>query len=322
MRILVISDMHYAGAVEKARRGWEARVIRQPWLRGLASMYRRYLWLADPTAHNHQVEAFIERAGEADLVVANGDYSCDSAFVGVSDDGAFASAEECLAKLRRAFGERLLATIGDHELGKMSLFGGAGGLRLSSWYRSIGELGLSPAWASDLGNYVLIGVTSSLIALPVFEPELLPSERDEWEGLRRACLGTVRGIFERVGRDRRIILFCHDPTALPFLARESAVTARLPQLACTVIGHLHSESILRVGKLLAGMPELGFLGNTARRLSSALRRARAWAPFRVVLCPSLAGIQLLKDGGFLELDVSSSANELPGVRKHRLSWKA
>ena len=92
MRIVVVSDIHYAGASERARRGWERRVIRKRTLRWLASGYRRFFWLADPTAHNHQLDAFIASAADPELVVANGDYSCDSAFVGVADDAAFASA--------------------------------------------------------------------------------------------------------------------------------------------------------------------------------------------------------------------------------------
>ena len=54
------------------------------------------------------------------------------------------------------------------------------------------------------------------------------------------------------------------------------------------------------------MPAVRFLGHTAQRLSMALREARLWKPFNVLLCPSLAGIELLKDGGFYtaELDLS------------------
>lgn len=321
MRILVFSDPHFAGAAERERRGWERRVIPSRTLRGLAGCYRRFLWLADPTAHNHQLEAFLARAGDSDLVVANGDYSCDSAFVGVSDDAAFASAQECLGQLRGALGNRLLATMGDHELGKMSLFGGVGGPRLASWIRAIGGLDLRPFWLREvIGGHWLMGITSSLVALPVFEHELVEDEKAEWWRLREHHLEEVRKAFTRLPEDGRVILFCHDPTALPFLAREPVVAARLSQLACTVIGHLHSELILRLSGLLAGMPELGFLGNTARRISGALRRARAWRPFRVVLCPSPAGVQLLKDGGYLELRLDPRRGTGPQVIRHRLPW--
>ena len=48
-----------------------------------------------------------------------------------------------------------------------------------------------------------------------------------------------------------------------------------------------------------------FSGPHGKRLSTALRRGKHWKPFQVRLCPSLAGIELLKDGGFLtaELDL-------------------
>jgi hypothetical protein len=100
------------------------------------------------------------------------------------------------------------------------------------------------------------------------------------------------------------LLFCHDPTALPFLWREEAVRNRLPQLEQTIIGHLHSNLVLWKSRLLAGMPRIGFLGHAAKRMSAALREARHWEPFKVRLCPALAGIELLKDGGYLtgELD--------------------
>ena len=41
----------------------------------------------------------------------------------------------------------------------------------------------------------------------------------------------------------------------------------------------------------------GCLGTSIRRMSTALREAQHWL-FNVRLCPSLAGIELLKDGGY------------------------
>jgi len=69
----------------------------------------------------------------------------------------------------------------------------------------------------------------------------------------------------------------------------------------TGIANLAEISLVdRQGQRLAGMPPIGFLGHTVLRLSSALREARSWKQFRVRLCPSLAGVELLKDGGFYE----------------------
>jgi Calcineurin-like phosphoesterase len=323
MRLLVVSDIHLAGAAERARAGWERRVIRNPALREFARLYRRWFWLADPTAHNHQLDAFIAAAREAspDLVIANGDYSCDSAFIGVADDAALASAQECLGKLRGAFGDRLLTTLGDHELGKMSLFGGVGGPRWASWERSIGELGLNPLWTHDTPSHVLIGVASSVIALPAFHRELVDGERAAWAALRESYLEQVRAVFRQVPSHRRILLFCHDPTALGYLAELDEVRARLDQLDHTVIGHLHTRLILRTSRLLTGMPTIGFLGQTVKRLSGALSKARRWRPFRVVMCPSPPGIQLLKDGGFLRIDLTASPVPSVAVHNHPLPWR-
>jgi hypothetical protein len=318
-RLLVVSDAHYAGEGERARRGWEGRAIRQPALRSLAGMYRRFLWLADPTAHNHQLDAFIAAAGSPDWVVANGDYSCDSAFVGVADDAARESAAECLGKLRGAFGERVRCVLGDHELGKMSLFGGVGGPRIRSLERAVMDLRVAPFWEERVDSgWALMGVASSLLALPLFEPELLREEVPRWREAREAHLEAVRNAFATAPDHARLVLFCHDPSALPFLAQLPEVERRLGQVAATVIGHLHSPFVWRASRWLSGIPEISFAGVTARRISAALRKARGWAPFRVILCPSLAGIELLKDGGYLELTLGEGGLE---ARRHRLPWR-
>lgn len=298
-QLVVVSDVHYASPGEQARRGYEARAIPRRLPRLLVRAWRHWVWLRDPLAHNHLLETFCARAGAPDLVVANGDYSCDSAFVGVSDAAACASARHVLETLRARFPGRLAAVLGDHELGKMSLAGAVGGLRLASWERATGELGLRPFWRVDLGPWTLLGVTSTLLALPVLEAETRPAERAPWRALRSAHLREIREALAALPPDRRWLLFCHDPTALPFLAEEPAVQARLATLEATVIGHLHSGLILWQSRWLAGMPEIHFLGAGIRRMSRALRRARAWRPFQVRLCPSLAGSELLKDGGFL-----------------------
>lgn len=316
--IVVLSDPHYAGAEERKRRGFQWRHLRHPLRRRLARAYYHHVWLRDPFAHNELLDRVIEQAGSADIVVANGDYSCDSAFVGVSDDAALASAEECVTRLRRAFGERLRLTIGDHELGKVWLFGGRGGLRLESWRRTVEKLHLRPFWSMDAGRHTLLGVTSSLIALAVFEAECLPEEWPEWQRLRDQHLAEVRAGFAALKPDRRIILFCHDPTALPFLWREPAVRERLSRLDATIIGHLHTPLVWWQSRLLAGMPEIKFLGRAAQRMSAGLREAKLWKPFKVRLCPSLAGVELLRDGGYLTIHLSGRDGEPPQIHSHRL----
>jgi len=318
--LCVVSDIHYAGPAEQARRGYEDRAVANPLLRLGLWTWRRYFWLRDPFAHNHRLDWFLEQAAGADFVVANGDYSCDSAFIGVADDAAFASAQECLGRLRTAFGDRLETAIGDHELGKTSFFGGAGGVRFASWERTVRELRIPPFWSRRAGRYVLLGVTSNLLALPVFDPDILPNERPAWERERAAHLAEIRAAFGALNTEDRVLLFCHDPTALPFLHDEAVVRERLGQIELTLVGHLHSPFVLWQGRQLAGVPRVNWLGNTVRRYTNALSRARVWRAFNVRLCPSPAGIQLLKDGGFLRLELDPEAQQPARIIQERMAW--
>jgi hypothetical protein len=316
--VLILSDIHYACDAEQERRGHESRIIDNPALRLGIKLFRHFIWLRHPLEHNGLLDQVLNRVNGADLAVAIGDYSCDTAFVGVSDDAACLSAQESLGKLRARFGPNLRAVIGDHELGKMSLVGGQGGMRLASWHRTRQQLGLVPFWREELGEYVLMGVTSSLIALPVFDPETLPEERTQWRQLRAEHMDEIQRNFERLRANQRVLLFCHDPTALPFLWQNPDVRRKLGQVEQTLIGHLHSEAVLWKSKLLAGMPAIGFLGNSVRRMSSALNQARCWRDFRVRLCPSLAGIELLKDGGYYLAFIEPSARRPVQFQRHRL----
>ena len=315
----ILSDIHYASAAEQARgRDYEVAGIRNPVLRQLVRFYRHFFWLRAPLSQNYLLDKFLERAAGFDYVIANGDYSCNTASIGASDDAAAQSVRECLAKMRRALDGKLFATVGDHELGKVSFFGGRGGMRLASWHRARLELGLEPLWQLNVGQYVLVGLVSSLVALPVFEPDTLPDERPEWENLRQEHLRRISRLFAELKPEQRVILFCHDPTALPFLGREPEVAARLPQIEYTIIGHLHSNLILWKSRRLSGMPKINFLGHTAKRLSAALREARQWRPFNVRLCPSLAGIELLKDGGYLTARLDLEARMPAQIQFHPL----
>lgn len=317
-RLAILSDIHYAGPIERTRgNDYEYRDIPNPAVRFLVKVHRRYVWLRDPLDKNYLLDRFLEQSGCFDHVIALGDYSCDSKCTGLSDDAAFESARECLAKLRAKFGGRLRACMGDHELGKFSLVGRRGGLRLASWRRAREELGIEPFWKLELGCDVLIGVTSSLLALATLRQEMLENERAAWESLREAHVAEIRAAFTNLRRSQRVWLFCHDPTALPFLWQEEAVRARVDQLEVTIVGHLHSRLILRLGRVLAGMPVIPFLGHSVRRLSGALHEARFWRPFKVRVCPSLAGIELLKDGGYYTVEVAPLEAD-PRFEWHRI----
>ncbi len=316
--LAIVSDVHFAGAAEQQRGDYCLCQLANPVQRLAVKLYRHYFWLRDPFAHNGLLDEFICRTRGADVVVANGDYSCDSAFVGISDDAAFSSAEECVGKLRKAFSSNLLATVGDHELGKKPLGADVGGLRIKSFVRAQENLALPGFWKTERGNYVLMGITSSLAALPVYEAEALPEEAADWRALREDHLKEIRDAFTQLRPYQRVLLFCHDPTALPFLWREREIREKLPQVERTVIGHLHSNVVLFKSRVLAGCPPIRFMGHTVRRLSVALWEARIWQHFNVLLCPSLAGIELLKDGGFVTAELELSAAQPARFQFHRL----
>jgi len=319
--VFVVSDVHYAGAAEQARGDYRHACIGSPTRRLMTRLYRRFLWLHDPFAHNQLLDKFLAAASTADLVVANGDYSCDSAFIGVADDAAFQSAQECLGKLRAQFGDKLHTTIGDHELGKKALSADVGGLRLRSYERTTKGLQIKRFWQLEVGSYVLMGVTSSLVALPVLESEALPEEVAAWRELRSEHLAEITSAFRNLKGHQRVLLFCHDPTALPYLADVPDVRDKLGQLERTIIGHLHSDLILFNSRFLCGMPAIKFLGHTPRRISSALRQARHWKRFNLLLCPSPAGVQLLKDGGYRSIQLDPEGKRAPRFEKHRLRWQ-
>ena len=321
LTICILSDVHYAAPAEQCRGSTELEVIANPFLRAFVKGYRHFLWRREPYAHNYLLDNFITEAAAADYVVGNGDYSCDSAFIGVSDDAACESARDCLFKLRTAFGTTFLPVLGDHELGKMSLIGGKGGMRLASWYRAQDELALQPFWRLDFGHYTLIAMTSSLVALPIFEHDTLPDERGAWQELRRHHMAQIQNAFKSLPPAQRVVLFTHDPTALPFLWNDLTVRSRISQVEATVIGHLHSELFLWKSRLLAGMPTIRFLGNSIRRMSAALHDARLWRHFKVRLCPSLAGIELLKDGGFCRMRLDPSGARPLQAETVRLPWR-
>lgn len=318
-RVVVLSDIHYAGPLEQARgNDSEFQAVKNPYLRAFAQVYRDYIWLRNPMSHNGLLDRFLSDAEEPDYVMANGDYSCDSRFIGISDDAAYQSAAECLGKLRVKYGERFHAIMGDHELGKLHLFGAESGLRLASWTRATGALGLQPFWKLELGNYVLLGVTSTLIALPLFAEDMLPGEKETWQKLRAEHLEQIREAFTALRPGQRVLLFCHDPSALPYLWREDVIRGRLGQVERTIIGHLHTNLVFWKSRLLAGMPRIKFLGHGVQRMSSALNEARHWRPFNVQLCPSLTGCELLKDGGWLAVELDAEGQEPVKIEMRRM----
>ena len=305
-RILIITDVHYASEAERTRGDYESRTVSNPWLRFLLKQYRNFLWRRDTFGWNHYCDRFISRAGDPDWVIGNGDYCCDSGFIGVADDPSMSSAQACLGKLQHAFGDKFIGMIGDHDLGKKSMFGGFGGMRLKSWERCTGSLGLKAFFRLDIEQHVLVGMNSTLIGLPEFVPDCPTEEYETWNALREKHLDTLRDAFESIGGKQRIILFLHDPTAIPYLANIPWVRSKLCQIDATIIGHLHSPLIMQMSRLLAGMPKIQGMGHTALKMSTALQKAREWNPFNVKLVPAPGGIEIWKKGGFGELTLNSS----------------
>ena len=114
---------------------------------------------------------------------------------------------------------------------------------------------------------------------------------------------------------RRIILFCHDPSALPFLAANPAIQRCLSRVELTLIGHVHSRLVFHTGELLSGFPRVAFLGKSIHRITSALNEASTWRQFRTRLCPALAGLRAWRRGGFLKLKL-----DMDGLVPPRLHW--
>ena len=319
LKLIIVSDIHYAGAAERARGDdYEFDVIKNPATRLFAHLYRHYIWMRHPMQRGALLDRFLAEAGPADVVVVPGDHSANSAFIGLSDPAALASAQECLAKIESQYGDRAHFIFGDHELGKVTMFSGRGGMSLASWRAGTEQLGLERFWQLPLGNYVLMGVTSPLLALPANQADTLPEERPEWERLRNEHLAEIRAAFDALQPGQRVILFCHDPTALPFLACEESVRRRLPQIEHTIIGHLHSNLILWKSRLLSWIPPITFLGHTVKKMSTALSQSRAWWSFKVKLCPALAGIQLLNDGGYFTVALDPEAKRPAAFLFHRM----
>src|SRR5215471_601335 len=107
IRLGILSDIHYAGAAERARgNDYELGAVPNPVLRRCVYLYRRFFWMYRPLHQSYLLDRFLEQSPACDYLLANGDFSCDSGFIGVSDEAVFQSVEECVDKLRQKFGNR------------------------------------------------------------------------------------------------------------------------------------------------------------------------------------------------------------------------
>jgi len=317
--ILVISDIHYASDPELARGpDHELDGISSASKRKLLGLIRRHVWIGNPFLSRTLLKQILSQPLECDLVVALGDYGLDPEYMGVADPIVYSNVSECLNLLRSHFGEKFVGLIGDHELGKRNVTGEIGCMNLKSWHISVTDLGLKPFWVLRISPWIFIGITSSLIALPNLMGDVIRTELPEWENLRKKHVDQIRQAFINAPSDHKIILFCHDPTALGFLWEDDIVRARLPNVALTIVGHLHSRAILTQSKILAGIPPLKFLGHTINRYSHALHLAKRWWDFKVNICPAPFGLKLLRDGGYLIVKLPFDPHLHPQIHQVKL----
>lgn len=311
MKIAVISDIHVLGPRELAAArqahaalGTDVSPMVGRWRRGLHRVRSR-LWngrleLREP-AFRHALSRLLEY--DPEWIVANGDFAADYGGVGLSDDATFESAAGAVQLMRELFATRCKFVFGDHDIGKYSTVLRGGGIRIDSLERGEKALGIPSFWHVVDEDFHLIGVNSSLFNLDLFLPEALHHEVPEWKRRRAEHIEHVRHAFDGLPRHARVILFCHDPSALTLLAQVPVVQRRLAHIELTVVGHLHSPSLLKLAKFAAKSaknwkPKYP----VARIIARSLEGVKTWAQFNPVVCPSTFGTGHHVGGGLLLIE--------------------
>lgn len=331
MRLAVLSDIHLMGPTEIARAnqtfdtlGAGQHPFQRTWRRGLYRVRRR-LWNGHlewrHTAFLRALDA-VDRL-QPDWVIANGDYGGDYGGVGLSNEATYDSAALVIRQIRQRFPDRARFVFGDHDLGKYSTVLREGGIRLRSLDRGEGQLGIPSFWHEVDEGVHLIGVNSSLFTLDLFLPEALAEEVPEWRRRRQAHLDLVQQAFEQLPRHGQVLLFCHDPSALDALARLPIVQRRLPQIALTVIGHLHSPTLLWLARRAARLGgRLNPRYPVARIIAQGLSGVRSWEWFHPVVCPSTFGTGHHVAGGLLLVERDRAGNLVARRRRiHRRHYR-
>lgn len=309
-KFLLFGDVHYAGPAE-TRRGLTETEMATSWAqKTLVHFYRNFLWLADPIGHAHQFPQLLDSMNQmrADEAVCLGDLSMDTAFVGLSDPASMESAAELVKLVRHKLDAPTTWLMGDHEIGKTSMIGKQGGPRIASFNRWTQELEFPAWWERSIHHWRLIGVCSTLAAFPVYETEFPQSELSAWKELYQSQLSWLQQCFDSIEPRERIILFCHDPSALGFLHALPEIQKKLSQIAVTWVGHMHTPLVEKAASIFSGVPPITQFGTSIRRFSTALQKAAAWKDFRMRLCPSPSGSELLRDGGYFEMVLHHDAS--------------
>lgn len=310
-RFLIFSDVHYAGPGERRRGLTETDASVHPIQKMFVSVYRNFLWLADPLAHasNFRNLAIKMNSLKCDDSIFLGDTSMDTAFIGIADPLTLESAQEFMSLVQSHIDAPTKWVVGDHELGKTSMIGKKGGPRYKSVENWTEELNKPLGWSDHWHHWKLISVCSTLVGMPVFEAEILPTEKSLWVDAHENHIQWIKKTFGQIQKHERAILFCHDPSALGFMYGIPEVREKLDQIAVTWVGHMHTPLVKNAADLFAGIPPILHLGSSLRRYSLALQKAKVWKKFRMKLCPSPAGSELLRDGGFFEMTLSTDPNQ-------------
>lgn len=322
-RYVIFSDVHYAGPAE-TRRGLSEDKIKAPlYQKAFVSLYRNFLWLADPVFHAKRIHPLITRINKLspDEIIYLGDLSMDTGFVGISDHASFESAEEFINLCHSELSSPIRWVMGDHELGKTSIIGKIGGPRFESMSKWTDALNMPIHWSSKWNHWKLICLCSTLAAYPVYSPEFLPSELKAWEAARQNHLSWIKDTFGNISKEERVIIFCHDPSALGYVSEIKEVREKMSQIAVTWVGHMHTSAVAQAAQILSGVPEVCSFGHSIRRFTVALNRAKIWRDFNMKLCPSPSGSELFRDGGFYEMTLfGEDDKQHPTCVFHPFPW--
>lgn len=329
MRLAVLSDIHFVGPAELALANSSYHSIQahpdpiaRVWRKGLYRVRRRFWNGHLKWRHTAFLQALNEVAEwNPDWVVANGDYGGDLGGVGLSHRATLDSARLVVELIRARFPDRCRFVFGDHDLGKYSTLLREGGIRLSSLELGEKELQIPSFWHEVDDEFHLIGVNSSLFTLDLFLPEAIADEVPEWRRRRDAHIAQVTHAFERLPAKARVVLFCHDPSALTVLSGLPVIRRRLPQIELTVIGHLHSPTLLRLARYAARLSGLKPRYPVARIVAKGLAGARHWKLFNPVVCPSTFGTGHHVAGGILVVSCDPDGKiRARRVRVHRRQY--
>lgn len=325
MKLAVISDIHVLGPreLQAAHDAHEALGVdlptwRRNWRRGLHRVRER-LWNgrleSREPAFRHALARLLDY--DPEWIICNGDFGGDYGGTGFSNDATFDSAAAAVQLMRDLFHNSCRFVFGDHDLGKYSTALREGGIRINSLERGEKALGIPSFWHEVDEDFHLIGVNSSLCTLDLFLPEALTHEVPEWCRRRDEHIEHISHAFDGLPRHARVVLFCHDPSALTALAQVPVVKRRLAQIELTVVGHLHSPGLLKLAKLAQRtMKNWNPKYPVARIVARGLQGIDAWAQFNPVVCPSTFGTGHHVAGGLLLIE--RGGDGLLATRKMRL----